>query len=301
MTARTCPDWPELMEVAPDLQFKHYTVAEAQLPSEVLASVSHVSLGDVEICCDLEHHVFNPGHTDAEVCDALRESHWFDVHEWSTSGPGTEEVGQADIDLPLRGRGRRLGRRLGHPRVRFARADDRRPLPRRLEAAPARLDPCGRRAGDARRRRRGGARGRARPRRDRRRRGRPVGRRARLRPGRRARRGGRGRPRGVRRSRARRERRTSRARRPARSSASRAAGLALVEAADGTTNALSLPDPSVFAPLYGPGSAERFRAHAPFATVAIPELAADVDSDEDLERLAAAARRSTRALLAVHA
>ena len=43
-------------------------------------------------------------------------------------------------------------------------------------------------------------------------------------------------------------------------------GLALVEAADGTTNALSLPDPTFFAPLYGPGSAQRFRAHAPFAT-----------------------------------
>ena len=35
------------------------------------------------------------------------------------------------------------------------------------------------------------------------------------------------------------------------------AGLALVEADDGTTNALSLPDPSVFIPLYGPGSAGR--------------------------------------------
>ena len=69
-----------------------------------------------------------------------------------------------------------------------------------------------------------------------------------------------------------------------------AAGLALVEAEDGTTNALSLPDPSVFAPLYGPGSAARFRAHAPFATVAIPELEADVDTGEDLERLRRAAR-----------
>lgn len=78
------------------------------------------------------------------------------------------------------------------------------------------------------------------------------------------------------------------------------AGLALVEAADGTTNALSLPDPAVFAPLYGSGSAERFRAHAPYATVAIPELAADVDTEADLERLAPLAGPRTRALLAVH-
>ena len=33
-------------------------------------------------------------------------------------------------------------------------------------------------------------------------------------------------------------------------------------AADGTTNALGLPAAELFAPLYGPGSAERFRAHA---------------------------------------
>jgi 2-phospho-L-lactate guanylyltransferase len=80
-----------------------------------------------------------------------------------------------------------------------------------------------------------------------------------------------------------------------------AAGLALVEAADGTTNALSLPDPNVFAPLYGPGSAERFRAHAPFVTVASPELEGDVDSGADLERAAALLGPRTRALLAVTA
>ena len=79
------------------------------------------------------------------------------------------------------------------------------------------------------------------------------------------------------------------------------AGLALVEAADGTTNALSLPDPGLFALLYGPGSADRFRAHAPFVTVSIPELELDVDSDADLERLAAALGSRTRALLAVPA
>ena len=78
-------------------------------------------------------------------------------------------------------------------------------------------------------------------------------------------------------------------------------GLALVAAADGSTNALSLPDPGGFAPLYGPGSADRFRAHAPFATARIPELEADVDTLEDLERVAASLGRRTRALLAVAA
>jgi 2-phospho-L-lactate guanylyltransferase (CobY/MobA/RfbA family) len=80
-----------------------------------------------------------------------------------------------------------------------------------------------------------------------------------------------------------------------------AAGLALVEAPDGTTNALSLPDPSVFAPLYGPGSAARFRAHAGFATAVIPELETDVDTLDDLERLAPRLGRRTRTLLAVPA
>ena len=92
MTARTCPDWPELMELDPDLQFKHYTVAEAHLPAEALARIPHVSLAEVEICCDLEHHVVNPGHTDREVCEALRGTHWFDLQEWSTSGPGTDSA-----------------------------------------------------------------------------------------------------------------------------------------------------------------------------------------------------------------
>ena len=78
------------------------------------------------------------------------------------------------------------------------------------------------------------------------------------------------------------------------------AGLALVEARDGTTNALSLPQPSAFAPLYGPGSAVRFRAHAPFSTVVVPELQEDVDSDDDLVRLTSRVGSRTHALLAVH-
>jgi 2-phospho-L-lactate guanylyltransferase len=79
------------------------------------------------------------------------------------------------------------------------------------------------------------------------------------------------------------------------------AGLALVESSDGSTNALSLPDPRAFAPLYGPGSAERFRAHAAFTTARIPELELDVDSDADLELLGARLGPRTRALLAVPA
>jgi len=88
MSYKTCPDWPELMELAPDLQFKHITVADAQLPFDVLSKISHQSLGEVEICCDVEHHVFYANHTDPEVVTALEGTHWFEVHEWATSGPG---------------------------------------------------------------------------------------------------------------------------------------------------------------------------------------------------------------------
>ncbi len=77
-----------------------------------------------------------------------------------------------------------------------------------------------------------------------------------------------------------------------------AAGLALVEAADGTTNALSLPDPDAFRPLFGAGSAARFRAHLPYATVAIPELEVDVDTESDLVSVAGLVGPRTRALLA---
>src|SRR5204862_3728109 len=67
-------------------------------------------------------------------------------------------------------------------------------------------------------------------------------------------------------------------------------GLALVEAADGTTNALALAAPHLFAPLYGERSAERFLARAErlgvdAAIASIPNLADDVDTLADLERL----------------
>jgi 2-phospho-L-lactate/phosphoenolpyruvate guanylyltransferase len=69
-----------------------------------------------------------------------------------------------------------------------------------------------------------------------------------------------------------------------------AGGIALVEALDGTTNALGLSAPEAFAPLYGPDSAGRFRAHAndlglEAISVSVPNLADDVDTLDDLERL----------------
>ena len=47
MSYQSCPDWPELMEIAPDLQFKHLTVREAQLPAEALILVDDYDWDDV--------------------------------------------------------------------------------------------------------------------------------------------------------------------------------------------------------------------------------------------------------------
>lgn len=79
--------------------------------------------------------------------------------------------------------------------------------------------------------------------------------------------------------------------------------LALVEALDGTTNALSLPAAAAFAPLYGPSSSDRFREHAASlgleaVSVALPNLADDVDTMEDLTRLQLRAGPRTQACLA---
>ena len=80
--------------------------------------------------------------------------------------------------------------------------------------------------------------------------------------------------------------------------------LALVEAPDGTTNALGLPSPSAFAPLYGPGSAAQFRAHARALglvhhDVALRNMEEDVDTLYDFERVGRRGGPRTRALVAV--
>jgi 2-phospho-L-lactate guanylyltransferase len=80
-------------------------------------------------------------------------------------------------------------------------------------------------------------------------------------------------------------------------------GIALVASEDGRTNALSLPGPHLFQPLYGPRSAQRFQRAAQelgleTVLVAIPNLADDVDTRDDLERLRDRAGAHTRAAVA---
>jgi 2-phospho-L-lactate guanylyltransferase len=79
-------------------------------------------------------------------------------------------------------------------------------------------------------------------------------------------------------------------------------GIALVASEDGRTNALSLPAPHLFEPLYGPRSAERFQRAArdlglEAVVAAVPNLADDVDTPEDLERVRDRAGPHTQAAL----
>jgi 2-phospho-L-lactate guanylyltransferase (CobY/MobA/RfbA family) len=64
-----------------------------------------------------------------------------------------------------------------------------------------------------------------------------------------------------------------------------AAAPALVAAADGTTNALAVLDAADFAPLYGPGSAERYERALGASRLRLDGLTNDVDTWDDLERV----------------
>jgi hypothetical protein len=81
MSARACPDWPALMEIAPDLQFRHVTLGEARLPVDAFVQLGGIGSDEVVLCCDLDAHVFNPDHTDARVAEALGGTPWIDVRE----------------------------------------------------------------------------------------------------------------------------------------------------------------------------------------------------------------------------
>jgi 2-phospho-L-lactate guanylyltransferase len=63
-------------------------------------------------------------------------------------------------------------------------------------------------------------------------------------------------------------------------------GIAIAPAADGTTNAIGLADQRLFEPLYGDGSAERYAALGPSRLVDAPNLVDDVDTLDDLHRVA---------------
>ncbi|MGI9658275.1 MAG: hypothetical protein ACR2OD_05155 [Gaiellaceae bacterium] len=88
MSSRSCPDWPTHMELSPELHFKHYTLAEARLPGEVLATLADVPADALVLCADPEHNVYNRGHTDPRVEQALADSHWLAREEWLDRRPG---------------------------------------------------------------------------------------------------------------------------------------------------------------------------------------------------------------------
>ena len=67
MTVRSCPDWPELMEIDPDLQFKHYTANEAKLPAEAQMRLTGLDFAVAEVCADLDRYVYNAAHNDTLV------------------------------------------------------------------------------------------------------------------------------------------------------------------------------------------------------------------------------------------
>jgi hypothetical protein len=81
VSARACPDWPALMEIAPELTFRHYTLREVQFPTDAFVQLEGVPLDEVNVCCDLDAHVYNPEHTEPQIVAALQGTHWIDVHE----------------------------------------------------------------------------------------------------------------------------------------------------------------------------------------------------------------------------
>jgi hypothetical protein len=87
MSSRSCPDWPSLLELAPELHFKHYTLAEARLPAEVLVNLPNVPREAIAICADLDHNVYNRAHTDSRIAEALQDTYWYELDVWVRERP----------------------------------------------------------------------------------------------------------------------------------------------------------------------------------------------------------------------
>jgi 2-phospho-L-lactate guanylyltransferase (CobY/MobA/RfbA family) len=76
---------------------------------------------------------------------------------------------------------------------------------------------------------------------------------------------------------------------------------AIVAARDGTTNAIALDDPRGFVPVYGRGSAKRFEQALRARRLELPGLIDDVDTWDDLRRVADRVGKHTRRALKVRA
>ena len=72
---------------------------------------------------------------------------------------------------------------------------------------------------------------------------------------------------------------------------------AIVAAPDGTTNAIALRDAREFVPLYGPGSAARYREALEANPLDLPGLRDDVDTWDDLDRVRTRVGPNTRRYL----
>ena len=86
MATRSCPDWPDLLERAPDLHFKHYTADELQLPADVLLALGPGRLSQIEVCADTARNVFNPAHTHPGLAAALAGSYWASLDDRMDTG-----------------------------------------------------------------------------------------------------------------------------------------------------------------------------------------------------------------------
>jgi hypothetical protein len=74
------------MELAPELTFRHYTLGEVQLPADAFVRLEGIAYDAVAVCCDRSAHVFNPQHTNPRIVEALKGTHWLDVHEAAARG-----------------------------------------------------------------------------------------------------------------------------------------------------------------------------------------------------------------------
>ena len=89
MSTRSCPDWPELLDRAPDLHFKHYTADELQLAADIVVALGPgVRLSEIEVCAGTQRNVFYAAHTDPRLADALSHSYWQELDSW-TGEPGS--------------------------------------------------------------------------------------------------------------------------------------------------------------------------------------------------------------------